>query len=146
MYIYGIRSSSNLTPTISGNILNNIMFQVYKAMKIKQIFISDSAGIACSWDERISLDHFSILRVIGGKNTFYESLPGHFLNPSEAEKERAIIQDVSSEDKSFVKEYLKLDKRKNSEGCHRINHIIEQAMKKIKLNNDLLKYVMTPYS
>ncbi len=153
MYIYGVKASSPLTPRISGTVLNNSMRDICRAMKISQVFISDSAGVNCAWDESISIDHFSILRVIGGKSTFYESLPGHFLNPEKAQEEKDILErETSLEEKEFVKKYLHLKKEKNRDGCDRINAIIESAIE--KLNNHagkskdfvphLFEYVMTP--
>jgi hypothetical protein len=153
MYIYGVKASSPLTPRISGTVLNRSMFDICKAMKIGQVFIADSAGVNCAWDESISVDHFSILRVIGGKATFYESLPGHFLNPEKAQEEKDILErETPFEEKVFIKKYLQLKKEKNTEGCHRINAIIDSAIE--KLNNHagnpkdfvphLFEYVMTP--
>jgi hypothetical protein len=153
MYIYGVKASSPLTPRISGTILNRSMFDICKAMKISQVFIADSAGVNCAWDESISVDHFSILRVIGGKATFYESLPGHFLNPEKAQEEKDILErETPLEEKEMVKKYLQLKKEKNPDGCHHINAIIHSAIE--KLNNHagkpkdfvphLFEYVMTP--
>jgi hypothetical protein len=153
MYIYGVKASSYLTPHISGTVLNRSMFDICRAMKISQVFIADSAGVNCPWDESISIGHFSILRVIGGKPTFYESLSGHFLNPEKAQEEKDILErETPLEEKDFIKKYLQLKKEKNTEGCHRINAIIDSAIE--KLNNHagkskdfvphLFEYVMTP--
>ena len=69
MYIYGIKTNG-IGAKISGNILNKYAFEICKSMYIPKLYISDSAGIKCHWDEKIELNHFSILRVIVGNPTF----------------------------------------------------------------------------
>uniref|UniRef100_A0A6C0ET67 Uncharacterized protein n=1 Tax=viral metagenome TaxID=1070528 RepID=A0A6C0ET67_9ZZZZ len=145
MYIYGVKSLNE--PRISGSILNSCMFDICKSMKIPNVFIADEAGPNCMWSDRIKINNFSILRVIVGKPTFYEGLPGHFFDPKKAEAEKKILEQTNEEDKAFIKEYLKLEKIDNPEGCDRINHITEQAIALLPDPKypELTKYVMTPY-
>jgi len=69
MYIYGVKANGE-GPKISGNVFNKAALDICREMHIPQLFISDSAGIPCYWNENIELKHFSVLRVMVGKPTF----------------------------------------------------------------------------
>ena len=144
MYMYGIKT--NDAPRLSGNSLNNIMFALCRAMHIKEVYISDQAGVSCFWDKDIQLNHFSILRVIAGKNTFYESLDGRFKDPIAAQHEKELIRkSISPTEKAEVMRYLKFT---GSGNCHGINDIIEKAFSAIghNANAAMFKYIMTPFT
>lgn len=140
-------------PKISGNVFNKAALDICREMHIPQLFISDSAGIPCYWNENIELKHFSVLRVMVGKPTFYESMAGHFLNPEAAAKEKeAIHAAVSEEERTIIKDYLnslKNPKDPSKSGiCDQINEIINKVAKDESGNNKKLAiydYVATPY-
>jgi len=116
-------------------------------MKIPNVFIADEAGPPCVWDDKMTIHNFSIIRAIVGKPTFYESLPGHFFDPEKADAEKRILQQTNDDDKAFIKEYLKLEPIKNSQGCERINQITDRAIASLPNPKypEITKYVMTPY-
>lgn len=143
MYIYGIKSLNE--PRIRGNTLNKCMFDICNSMKIPNVFISDAAGVPCAWDDKITLQNFSIIRAIVGKSTFYESLTGHFVDPEKAKLEKIILEQTNDDDKAFINEYLKFNPIKNSKGCDRINEITKSALNKLDKHPEITQYVMTPY-
>lgn len=152
MYIYGVKANGE-GPKISGNTFNKAALDICREMHIPQLFISDSAGIPCYWNENIELKHFSVLRVMVGKPTFYESMAGHFLNPEAAAKEKeAIYAAITEEERTIIKEYLnslKNPKDPSKSGiCDQINEIINKVAKDESGNNKKLEiydYVATPY-
>lgn len=152
MYIYGVKANGE-GPKISGNTFNKAALDICREMHIPQLFISDSAGIPCYWNENIELKHFSVLRVMVGKPTFYESMKGHFLNPEAAAKEKeAIYAAITEEERTIIKEYLnslKNPKDPSKSGiCDQINEIINKVAKDESGNNKKLEiydYVATPY-
>jgi hypothetical protein len=86
-----------------------------------------------------------------GKPTFYESMPGHFLNPVSEEKQ-FIYNAITEEERTFIKEYLnslKNDKDPSkSDVCNQINAIINKVSKDTSGNDknlEIYKYVATPY-
>jgi hypothetical protein len=150
MYIYGVKANGD-GPKISGNVFNKAAFDICKAMRIPELFISDSAGIPCYWNENIELKHFSILRVMVGKPTFYESMPGHFLNPVSEEKQ-FIYNAITEEERTIIKEYLNSLKEpkdpSKTDVCNQINAIIHKVSKDSSGNDknlEIYKYVATPY-
>lgn len=147
MYIYGIKTNGN-GPTVSGNAFNQVMFNICKEMCITQVFISDSASVQCYFDNTIGINHFSLMRAVIGKPTFYSSLPGHFFNQESAQREIEIVQSgISPEEKQNIRDYL--DKKNfrdtPSESCGQINKIIEKASALLPPYPELYKYVVTPY-
>ena len=152
MYIYGVKANGE-GPKISGNAFNKAALDICRQMHIPQLFISDSAGIPCYWNENIELKHFSVLRVMVGKPTFYESMKGHFLNPEAAAKEKeAIYAAITEEERTIINDYLnslKNPKDPSKSGiCDQINEIINKVAKDESGNNKKLEiydYVATPY-
>jgi hypothetical protein len=143
MYIYGIKANGE-GPKVSGNALNRSIMDICKAMRIPQLYISDSAGIRCHWNPRIEIQHFSLIRVIIGKPTFYSSLPGHFYNEDGAMSEIAMLQDaIPEEDKAYIRHYLQFTPTAPGDDCTRINAIIAKGM---ELNPvEIFRFVATPY-
>lgn len=151
MYIYGVKANG-IGPKIKGNVLNSTAFEICKAMHIPELYISDSAGVKCYWDERIELEHFSILRVMVGKPTFYESLNGHFFNVEKAMEEKERIQtSITEEEKQYILYYLsclqnnkKIDSEKDN--CNKINEIIKRGLLLLPEKPEIFRYVATPYN
>lgn len=147
MYIYGIKTNGN-GPTLGGNVFNKVMFDICKEMFVTQVFISDSASVQCYFDNTIGINHFSLMRAIIGKPTFYSSLPGHFFNQEAVQREIEIIQTgTSPEEKQNIRDYLdkKIFKETPSESCDQINTIIQKASALLPPYPELYKYVVTPY-
>jgi hypothetical protein len=145
MYIYGIKANGD-GPKVSGNVLNQTIMLICKEMCIPQLYISDSAGVKCFWDDRIEIQHFSLLRVMIGKPTFYSSLPGHFFDPEEATKEITMLQkSTDEEDKAYIRHYLTFQPPKGQDDCNRLNHIISKGMDLLGPNPAIFKFVATPY-
>jgi hypothetical protein len=149
MYIYGVKANGD-GPRIRGNVLNRVAFMICEAMHIPELYISDSAGVACYWDPDIELEHFSILRVIAGKTTFYESLPGHFLKVEEAMREKEKLQsEISTSDKLYVLQYLESLQHNSApqigENCSKIKEIIRMAIHMLPKHPAIFQYVATPY-
>jgi len=147
MYIYGIKTNG-IGPTVSGNVFNQVMFNICKEMFITQVFISDSASVQCYFDNSLGINHFSLMRAIIGKPTFYSSLSGHFFNQEAAQIETEIVQnETSAEDKQNIRDYL--DKKNfrdtPAESCDEINNIIKRASALLPSYPELYKYVVTPY-
>jgi len=144
-YMYGIKSNQH--PILSGNFLNRLMFDIAHHMKIREVYISDAASVLCNWSSLTEILHFSILRVLADKPTFYESLPGHFVNPEEAEREKHIIQaEITPDEKGYIKHYLKFlkDSIDTGKDCDKINEIIRKALSRLPSKPELFKYIMTP--
>ena len=149
MYIYGVKANG-IGPKISGNVFNTIAFDICKAMHIPQLYISDSAGIKCYWDESIELQHFSILRVMVGKPTFYASIPGHFYNQDKAMEETSRIQgSITSEERDYILHYLdslKTNREPTSEDdCKKIQDIIDKGLSVLGKKPEIFRYVATHY-
>jgi hypothetical protein len=147
MYTYGIKANGE-GPKVSGNTLNRATMAICAAMHIPQLYISDSAGIRCHWDTRIEIQHFSLIRVIVGKPTFYSSLPGNFVNVDAAMDEIAMLQaNTSDEDKAYIEEYLKMPFTSSGD-CTRINKIVERGMTLLESQNrpiEIFRFIATPY-
>ena len=149
MYSYGVKANGN-GPRMSGNVLNNLMFLVCQAMHIPQIYISDSAGVSCYYDSDVEIKHFSILRVIAGKPTFYSSLRGHFLSPTAAQDNINLLRSNLSEvKKEKVRKYLASVAQNDTNGitamCDELNEIIDDSLSLLPLEPAMFKYVATPY-
>jgi len=149
MYMYGVKANGH-GPKISGNALNSAAMMICHEMRIPELYISDAAGVACYWNEQIELHHFSILRVIAGKPTFYESMPGHFLDADKAREEKQRLSNsISSEDKAFVNRYLESLAKKHlpllGDSCGAINTIIQKGLSLLGSHPAIFKYVATPY-
>lgn len=143
MYIYGIKANGE-GPKISGNTLNLSSIAICNAMHIPELYISDSAGIRCHWNPSMEVQHFSLLRVMIGKPTFYSSLPGHFFNVDAAMSEIAMLQrEISEDDKAYIRYYLDLSR--TSGDCNRINDIIAKGMSLLKNPIEIFRFVATPY-
>jgi len=150
MYVYGVKANG-IGPQISGNVLNSAAFLICKAMHIPQLYISDSAGVKCYWDESIELQHFSILRVMAGKPTFYASLPGHFFDEAKAMAEIQKIQEsITQEEKGYILHYLYSLKNKQEpskgDDCNKINNIIENGIKILGAKPEIFRYIAMPYT
>ena len=169
MYIYGVIANQKGV-FVSGTVLNQSAMKIAKAMKIPELYIGDSAGIKCAGDNTIELNHFSLLRIISDKETFYQSTmkPGYFYflkdkNPEDKQKlieeeKQKILNKLKPEDIIFVKEYMSNIKEPSnikSEDCSKLNCIIEKidgsspeskcSLKNpTKYNSELLKYVAQP--
>jgi hypothetical protein len=145
MYMYSIKTNGK-GPTVSGNTFNQIMFNVCKEMYITQVFISDSASVKCYWDNSIDINHFSLMRVIIGKPTFYSSIPGNFANPEAALNEIKILQEgITNEEKQFILDYLEKKPQINNSSCNDLNKIIQKASNLLSSYPEIYKYIATPY-
>jgi hypothetical protein len=147
LYIYGIKTNG-VGPTVSGNVFNQVMYNICKEMFITQVFISDSASVQCYLDSNYGINHFSLMRTIIGKPTFYSSLPGHFFNQEAAQEEIEIVQSgTSAEDKQNIRDYLDKKNFRDTphESCDEINNIIQKASELLPAYPELYKYVVTPY-
>jgi hypothetical protein len=151
MYVYGIKANGE-GPPVSGTNLNKIMMLVCEAMRISSIYISDSAGIQCHWNKDVELEHFSILRVLGRKPTFYESLKGHFWNVEKANEEKDLLQRlVTPKEKELLNLYFaSLTNPSVKRGdCKALQEIIHRAYEALKASSgdipELFRYVATPY-
>ena len=152
MYVYGVKANGE-GPPVSGTNLNKIMMLVCEAMHIPQVYISDSAGIRCHWNKDIELEHFSILRVIAGKPTFYESLKGDFFDVAKAQEEKTRIQSlVTPAEKALVEHYMNslTNSSKEPGDCEALNTIIHRVYTDLKTfrggKPELFRYVATPYT
>ena len=150
MYIYGVKANG-IGPKISGNVFNTVALDICKLMHISQLYISDSAGIKCYWDESIELQHFSILRVMVGKPTFYASLPGHFYNQDKAMEEMSRIQQsITSEERDYILHYLDSlktnSKPTSDDDCKKIQDIIDKGIQVLGEKPEIFRYVAIPYT
>jgi len=156
LYFYGIKTSG-YGPRISGKEFNKLMNDLAYCMKIKKFYISDSAGIKCHLNKSIEIEHFSIMRVIAGKSTFYATdFKGDFKEPKIAKDEiNTINRIVSDDDKKLIRDYLESLKNtdikespENTEKCNRINKIIENVLNELSKKYyvpEILKFIATPY-
>jgi len=150
MYVYGVKANGE-GPPVSGTSLNKMMMMVCKAMRIPNVYISDSAGIRCHWNKDIELEHFSILRVMAGKPTFYESLKGHFWDVAKAQEEKRLLQGLLEPgEKALIERYLASLTNTSIEAgdCEKVKAIVTKGYEALKAirggKPELFRYVATP--
>ena len=149
MYMYGVKANG-IGPKIRGNVLNNSAFLICKAMHISKLYIYDNASITCYWNKSIEIQHFSILRILAGKHTFYSSLPGHYYNVEKANSEIEQLQRcITADEKRYVLYYLNCIENKTSptaeDDCYKIIKIIDKGIRILGSRPEILRYVATPY-
>jgi hypothetical protein len=157
MYKYGVKNGDI---KISGNSLNTFTFNICRAMKISQLYIGDNARIPCNYDATETIEHFSILRVICGKNTFYQTFPGHFLDTDAAAAEITMLRLPEAEgglitdsERALMMQYMDslktvntLSKSESNLKCREINDIIERIYRMFGNGKPaILQYIATPY-
>lgn len=145
MYMYGLKSNGNGSSP-NGSSMNKTIMKIGELLKISRIYISDSASVYCYWNNTININHFSILRILSGKKTFYEStMNGYFYNKQLAEDEKQILIDsISLNDKNYVKSYINKSDQEN-QNCDKLNNIIIKCLKLLPSQPNIFKYVATPY-
>ena len=149
MYMYGVKANG-IGPKIRGNVLNNSAFLICKAMHISNLYIYDNASITCYWNKSIEIPHFSILRIMAGKQTFYSSLPGSYYNIEKANRDIEQIQRcITAEEKRYVLYYLNCIENRTSpiaeDDCYKIINIIDKGIRILGAKPEILRYVATPY-
>lgn len=150
MYTYGIKANG-LGPRVRGGDLNKATEEICNHMHIPQLFISDEAGISCYWDNSVELEHFSVLRVIAGNGTFYESsFRGHFYDEQAAMEDKEKIKfAISKSETAYVLHYLNSIKKKTAprqgDNCQIINRIIRKAYRALDSSEAIFHYVAEPY-
>jgi len=147
MYVYGVKSGS-IGPRISGNILNRLMIEICKRMHIESVFISDGAGVGCYCDSNTEIQHFSVLRVLLGKPTFYSSLPGNFEDPIKAHYEIKLLQNsISKHEKMILVEYMsKMTSQLTCtlDLCAQVNGIISRLLLLLSPHPAFFNYIVKP--
>lgn len=156
MYVYGIKTN-DMGAFVNGRTLNLYCMLIAKTMHITEIYVGDSAGVKCSWNTNIEIEHFTIARIIAGKQGYYESaLIGHYLDKNNAELAKQYLIENSSDVekclcKLFVKNidtctYAEILEMSDTDKCERVKNIISkyEHIIKIKFNSSLFKYIATP--
>jgi len=152
MYVLGVKMSGP-GPKISGTAAITHLKHIAHAMKIDALYLHDAAGIECYTSPRgrpIEIKHFSILRVIVGKPTFYEAFGGVFNHPDNAARAKELLQtEISDKDKATCLAYMqalgKTPKPEDESLCTNINRIIQESLVKLQkrgLDNALLEFII----
>lgn len=116
---------------LSGNEALIYLERVAKQLKIPEIFISDSSFVTCSADKTKTIDEFTLLRILQGKEGFYKKPFTNYVKRETALEAIQLLQKefLTEEGNKLIKEY---STSSDTSVCDKVNSLLEEAKKFLK--------------